>query len=201
VLAFLDFSELVFQIQMQAAAMMYTLILNKQNAAVYLPQTRKRVGLVLVRSDACITPPSSIPFRDPTLTLALPCPPTVQHRGVFFQHPINAHTIVNRDDYDTLMQDRTNRNIGNQLQCLCTKYRNNFHYPPPRLGQWLNNNSIAHWIAPRSFARSLGFADHFILHQDDITNYQHLGNTVARCPSHRSHMDCHRTCVYGIAHK
>ena len=179
VLAFLQFNSLVFQIQMQAAAMSYVLIQNVQNAAVYLPHHRKRVGLILVRSDICITPPSSNLFRDPTLTLALPCPPTVQHRGIFFQHPINAHTAVDPTDYASLMADRTNRDIGTQLQCLCTKYRNNLHFPPPRLGQWLNHQGIAHWIAPRSFARSLGFADHFSLHPDDITSYQHLGNTIA----------------------
>ena len=177
VVAFLQFQELVTDIRAQAAAMHYFVTFDQQDSAAYLPQSRIRLGILFVRADHSFTPISTI--ASPDTSLLLPTPPTTVHRGIFFEHPCNSHTRVDPDTYRDMIRDNTIRHVTDTLHTQCTKYRNNQNYRPPRIGQWFALNGIPYWICPRAFARSLGFGEHFHLHQDDLTNYRHLGNALA----------------------
>jgi hypothetical protein len=130
--------------------------------------------------DVCFCMFEMFALFPPNVCSLNPTPPTLQHRGVFLGHPFSAHTHVEQWIESLFRIDHVQRVAHDQLSCLCTTYRSNFHLPPPRLGQWiLDPNGSKHWIAPRAFARSMGFCDSFQLHSDDITAYKQLGNSLS----------------------
>ena len=90
------------------------------------------------------------------------------------------HTIVDPFTAAEMATDNVARIPALKFTTLCTKYRAKFHLPRPRLGQWiLDGDGKPHWIAPRAFARSLGFPNTFKRPEDDLIAYGLLGNSIA----------------------
>jgi site-specific DNA-cytosine methylase len=161
----------------------YSLLINTQDAGKYLPQSRVRCGFLLVRNDFASRDPSTFStfaLSPPDLSRLNPTPPTLLLGGVLHGHPFSSHSQVESWIQTLFEADHVQRIPEEQLSCLCTTYRSNFHLPSPRLGQWiLDPNGCRHWIAPRSFARSMGFSESFHLDSDDITAYKQLGNSIS----------------------
>jgi len=155
----------------------YHHIIDKQHTEQYLPINKLRCGLILIRKDCwkgvgATKLPRIPPWSMPTL-------PTVWHRGIFFEHPFNQHTLVDPDTKADMAGDAFCRTIYLQLAPLPARYRSNMHFSKPRIGQWLiDANGQAHWIHPNSFAAAMGFRHGYHLPTDDIAAYKLLSKSA-----------------------
>ena len=133
----------------------------------------------MVRSDCWTAPDIQSLIQIPPW--ASPTPATIWHRGVFHNHPFDGHTAVDPLCKQDMAQDKVCRALYLLLASPGSRYRDNFHLPRPRLGQWLfDSDGHPHWIHPASFACAMGLPHPFILPNDDLTAYKILNKTA--CP-------------------